>query len=112
MRVLLKKRELLLRQRFINQPVLAVQSGHRIFGFPLRRKTAVVMLEQPLNRIVVNRLEILDFALPAYDQRQRRRLDPSNRQNQLVMPGPARSKRIGPRQIHTDKPVRPRPCQC
>ena len=109
MRILLEKGQLLLRPLPVEQAVLAVESRLCIARLPLRGKTAVRMLERPLDGVVIHGLEMLNLALAPHDERQRRRLHAAHGQHELIVARPPRSQGIGAREIHADKPVRPRP---
>ena len=106
-RRLTKLLELRLCHGLIHQPVLAVQSRLGILRLPLGGEAAVLMLENAPDSVIVHRLEILDFPLPAHHQGKGGGLHPADGQHQLVMACPAGRQGIGPRKVHANEPVRP-----
>ena len=108
MRQSLEEGELLVGELLVDQAVLAVEPGHRVLGLPLRLEAAVRMLEGAADQVVRDGLEVLDLALAAHDERERRRLDAADWQHEALVAGAPRSQGIGAREVHADEPVGPR----
>ena len=105
MRHRLEKGELLVRDLLVDEAVLAVKPRHRVLRLPLRLEAAVCMLEGAADEVVGHGLEVLDLALAAHDERERRRLDAADWQHKALMAGAARGQCVGAREIHADEPV-------
>ena len=100
-----------LSHRVVRQAPLRIEARLLLRRFPVRGEQAVFMLKIGLDGEVIHQLKTLNLAFPSDDQRQRRRLYPAHRQGGPVS-CPLRSQRKGPREVHADQPIGPRPGQC
>ena len=104
--------QLRLSNLFINQPAIRVKPHLNILWLPLGCKLPVGMLKKPLDSVIILRLEILYFPLPAHYKCQCRSLDTAYRQHQIAVAGTLSRQSIGTGQIHAYQPVCPCPRQC
>ena len=78
----------------------------------MKRFARLLVTKNRIEQIICRGFEVLDLALTAHNERERRRLDASDREHKPIVPRTTCCQRVGTREIHPDEPVRACPCEC